>query len=161
MFYLRCDQNTDCEDISDEKGCEIVSIDINNYLKDKPPKKAVVKIKVELLKILEIGEVEMMFRTQFKLYIEWSDSRIVFHNLHENQGLNSLRQEEKQKIWTPTLVFDNTDQKIRTVTDAESSISVKKEGDFVRNSIDNVDNVYMYSGAENPLEMSRVYHIGW
>ena len=102
-----------------------------------------------------------MFRTQFKLFIEWSDSRIIFHNLHENQGLNSLIQEEKQKIWTPTLVFDNTDQKIRTVTDAESSISVKKEGDFVRNSIDNVDNVYMYSGAENPLEMSRVYHIGW
>ena len=54
----RCDQATDCEDISDEKGCKIVVIDQNNYLKDKPPKEAVLKIKIELLKILEIGEVE-------------------------------------------------------------------------------------------------------
>ena len=158
---MRCDQNTDCDDISDEKNCETVSIDTHNYLKDKPPKKAVVNIKVQLLKILEIGEVEMMFRTQFKLYVEWLDSRIMFHNLHENQGLNSLLQKERQEIWTPTLVFENTDQKIRTVTDDESSIAVKKRGDFERNTIDNVDNVYMYNGAENPLEMSHVYHIGW
>ena len=57
----RCDQATDCEDINDEKGCKIVVIDQNNYLKDKPPKEAVLKIKIELLKILEIGEVEMLF----------------------------------------------------------------------------------------------------
>jgi hypothetical protein len=51
----RCDQTTDCNDISDEKGCKIVVIDENNYLKDKPPKETVVKVKIELLKILQIG----------------------------------------------------------------------------------------------------------
>ena len=85
----------------------------------KPPKQAVVKIKIEWLKILEIGEVEMLFRSQFKLYLEWLDSRVTFYNLHGNQGLNTLVQEEKQKIWTPSMIFDNTEDKIRTKTDAE------------------------------------------
>ena len=157
----RCDQKTDCSDISDEKGCKLVVIDEKNYLKDKPPKKAVVKIRIALLKILEIGEVQMLFRNQFKLYMEWSDSRVTFYNLQENSVLNTLVEEEKKKIWTPSLIFDNTDQKVRTRMDEESLISVKREGNFSRNSIDNVNNVYMYHGSENPLQMNRVYHTGW
>ena len=157
----RCDQTTDCDDISDEKGCKIVVIDENNYLKDKPPKETVVKVKIELLKILQIGEVEMLFRNQFKLRMEWYDPRVTFYNLHKNQGLNTLVEQEKAKIWTPSMIFDNTDQKIRTTTDEESLVSVKREGYYSRNTIDNEDNVYMYDGAENPIEMSRVYHTGW
>ena len=158
---FRCDQNTDCEDISDEKGCKIVAFDENNYLKEKPPKEAVVKIKIELLTILEIGEVEMLFRNQFKISMEWFDSRLTFYNLHENQGLNSLVEAEKRNIWTPFLIFDNTDNKIRTITDEESNISVKRQGNFSRSTLEEVDNAYIYQGHENPLEMYRVYHIGW
>ena len=82
------------------------------------------------MKNLEIGEVAMLFRNQFKLYMEWFDSRVTFYNLHANQGLNTLVEEEKQKIWTPSLIFDNTDEKVRTRTGAESLISVKREGNF-------------------------------
>ena len=160
-WSFRCDQNTDCQDISDEKGCKIVVIDENNYLKDKPPKEVVVKIKIDLLTILEIGEVEMLFRNQFKIYMEWLDSRVTFFNLHKNQGLNSLVEAEKRNIWTPFLIFDNTDNKVRTITDEESNISVKRQGNFSRSTLDEVDNVYIYQGDENPLEMYRVYHIGW
>ena len=103
----------------------------------------------------------MLFRNQFKLYMEWSDSRVTFYNLQENSVLNTLVEEEKKKIWTPSLIFDNTDQKVRTRMDEESLISVKREGNFSRNSIDNVNNVYMYHGSENPLQMNRVYHTGW
>ena len=119
------------------------------------------KIKIQLLKILEIGEIEMLFRNQFKLYMEWFDSRITFYNLQENQGLNTLVEEEKFKIWTPSLIFDNTDQKVPSLTDEESHISVKREGKFEQNTLEDVDNVYMYKGEENPIEMNRVYHTGW
>ena len=103
----------------------------------------------------------MLFRNQFKLRMEWYDPRVTFYNLHKNQGLNTLVEQEKAKIWTPSMIFDNTDQKIRTTTDEESLVSVKREGYYSRNTIDNEDNVYMYDGAENPIEMSRVYHTGW
>ena len=82
------------------------------------------------MKNLEIGEVAMLFRNQFKLYMDWFDSRVTFYNLNANQGLNTLVEEEKQKIWTPSLIFDNTDEKVRTRTGAESLISVKREGNF-------------------------------
>ena len=119
------------------------------------------KIRIELLKILQIGEVEMLFRNQFKIYMEWFDSRVAFYNLHENQGLNNLVQAKKRNIWTPFLIFDNTDNKLRTLNDEESHISVKRKGNFSRSTMSTVDNVYIYRGDENPLEMYRVYHIGW
>ena len=136
-------------------------VDPKNYMKDKPPKEGVVKIRVELLKILEIGEVAMLYRTQYVLYQEWLDPRIELYNLHENQGLNTLVEDEKQMIWTPTLIFDNTDEKTRTTTDRESIVSVKREGTFTINSIENVDNVYIFQGLYNPLDMNRVYETQW
>ena len=132
--------------------------DENNYLKDKPSKEAVVALRIELLEILEIGEIAMLLRTQYKVYMQWFDSRITYYDLNDKQVLNTLVEEEKQKIWTPVLVLDNTNEKIQTLTDTKSIISVQKKGNFSRNSIDEMDNIYEYHGGENPLEMSRVYH---
>ena len=165
IFYpvslFRCDRNNDCTDISDEKGCKIVVIDANNYIPENPPKNAKVKVQVKLLKILEIGEVEMKFRTQYTLYQEWLDPRIIFNNLHGDHYLNSLVQDEKQKIWTPTLILDNTDKKIRTTTDDESVIFVKREGNYTLNTMVSIDNTYLFKGEDNPLDMNRVYETEW
>ena len=160
-FHSRCDQIPNCEDISDEKGCKIVVVDSKNYLKDKPPQQAVVKLKVELLKILEIDEVAMLYRTKYTVNQEWFDPRITFYNLHWNQELNNLVEEEKQMIWTPSLIFQNTDENIRTLTDSESTISVKRESNFTQNTISENDNTYIFKGMDNPLEMNRVYETDW
>ena len=93
--------------------------------------------------------------------MQWSDSRVTFYNLQKNSILNTLVEEEKMKIWTPSMIFDNTDQQVQTSMDKKSLISVKREGNFSRSTIDDVNNVYMYDGSENPLEMKRVYHTRW
>ena len=130
-------------------------------MKDKPPKQSVVKLKVDLLKVLEIDEVSMSYRTQYTVNLEWLDPRITFYNLHGNQGLNILVEEEKQKIWTPKLIFDNTDKKTRTKTDSESVISVKREGDYTQNTLEDFNNIYVFEGIDNPLDMNRVYETEW
>ena len=130
-------------------------------MKDKPPQQAVVKLKVELLKILEIDEVAMLYRTKYTVNQEWLDPRITFYNLHWNQELNNLVEEEKQMIWTPSLIFQNTDENIRTLTDSESTISVKRESNFTQNTISENDNTYIFKGMDNPLEMNRVYETDW
>ena len=91
---IRCNRHDDCEDVSDEKGCKLVDLDESKYLKENPPQDAEVKIKIELLKILEIGEVEMLFRTQYAITLEWFDSRLTYYNLHTDQALNKLTHEE-------------------------------------------------------------------
>ena len=144
-----------------EKGCQIVVIDPNNYMKDKPPKEALVKLRVDLLKVLQIDEVAMLYETQYTVNLEWLDPRITFYNLNDNQGLNTLVELEKEKIWTPKLILDNTKQKTRTKTDSESVVSVKREGNYTQNTLEDVDNVYIFKGLYNPLDMSRVYQTEW
>ena len=61
-----CDQGIDCQDLSDEKNCNTVLLDEENYVR-------------------EIGEIGMVLRSQFKLYIEWFDERLTFYNLHEGK----------------------------------------------------------------------------
>ena len=136
-------------------------IDPNNYMKDKPPKEAMVKLRVDLLKVLQIDEVAMLYETQYTVNLEWLDPRITFYNLNENQGLNTLVELEKEQIWTPKLILDNTKQKTRTKTDSESVISVKREGNYTRNTLEDVDNIYIFKGLYNPLDMSRVYQTEW
>ena len=59
----RCDQQDDCEDLSDEKDCGIVHVDRERYLKDKPPpslkgeKLVTVEVDVDVTRILLIDEV--------------------------------------------------------------------------------------------------------
>ena len=60
-------------------------------------------------------------------------------------------EQEKAKIWTPSMNFDNTNQKIQTFTDEESLVTVKLEGYYSRKTIDTGDNVYICDGAENPI----------
>ena len=163
----RCDQLLDCEDVSDEKNCQIISIDPEKYLKGKPPppignnEKVEINIEIHILNILEINEVEALFRTQFEIFLNWKDPRITFWNLKEDESLNSLVPSEKSLIWTPVMVFDNTDKKTLTVTDDESLITVLREADFVRTPISVLDNVHHFQGTENSLELSRVYEESW
>ena len=101
----RCDQKLDCADVSDEKNCKIIVLDEKSYLKDKPPpplnKSGVVEvsIKIEIYNILEISEVTSIFRTQFKLFMEWKDPRITMWNLKNDTTLNILTSDEKSQIW--------------------------------------------------------------
>ena len=59
------------------------------------------------------------------------------------------------------MIFDNTDDKTRTKRNEESLLSIKKEGIFSKSNIDNVDNIFVYDGADNPIEMNQVYHTSW
>ena len=63
MKKLRCDQKADCDDQSDEASCQIVHLNPEQYLKDKPPPPlevgSLVKIlvNVDIERILTISEV--------------------------------------------------------------------------------------------------------
>ena len=188
----RCDRKQDCEDLSDEKGCRLVSFDKEKYLKDIPPppvgdsdenyypsnsgnssnddldedmdsgiNKLNVDLKVELIRILKIEEVNNVFVTQFKLEIIWKDSRLEYWNLKEDGNMNTLTEKEKQEIWIPKLVFHNTESKHVTLDDEKQHVSVVKHGDFKYNGIDTKDNIFVFKGTENYLVSKRIYDISW
>ena len=75
-----------------------------------------------------------------------SNFRLTFYNLKPDTGLNSFSADEKSKIWTPKLLFANTENNlgylkslisaktpkfiIRTLVDEEASITIEKIGKY-------------------------------
>ena len=164
---FRCDQKSDCEDVSDEKGCKIIFLDANRYLKDKPPpptikdKKVSVNVSMNLLDILEINEVSMLFKTKFQLFLEWYDPRITFYNLKDSVKLNTLIPDEIESIWIPRITYKNTEKNDGSIRDKETFGSVNRKGNFTASLIDHLDNIYLFDGYSNPITINRVYETEW
>ena len=64
-------------------------------------------------------------------------------------------------MWLPLIVYDNTDQKESTRLGENwewvTRMTVDREGDFTRSSIDEVDEAKIFKGAENSLTMKQTY----
>ena len=119
LFLLRCNQYENCEDGSDEENCQTIHYDKNKNIKDKQPpghkegEKVIVDVDVNITEILIINEVDGLFRVQHFLTLVWKDPRLQFYNLKDDFYHNSLTESEKKLIWTPTITFVNTRDKVR------------------------------------------------
>ena len=85
--------------------------------------------------------------------------RLKFFNLKDDTGLNALSPSEKLDIWVPELVFPNTENRLGTLVDDDSSITVVKKGNYTRSDISDVENRQFYTGEENKITLSRFYNI--
>ena len=160
----RCDGFADCEDLSDEKTCRLVNIDPEKYLKGKTPPSDSLSLPVEVSsqvwKILDIREMEQFMKIQFELSLKWFDARLEYYNLKDDENMNALLYEEKQKIWVPSIIFQNTESQRTSQNDVESSMTVVK----MKNGTFNIDgllseDIDIYKGSDNPIIMRRVYDI--
>ena len=160
----RCDGLAQCSDLSDEKTCRLVNIDPEKYLKGKTPPSNTPTLPVEVSgqvwTILDIREVGQLTNIQFELVLKWFDARLQFYNLKDNAKMNTLLYEEKQKLWVPRIIFQNTKAQLTTRHDEKSRMKVLKQ----QNGTFNVDgllseDIDIYEGSNNPIIMSRVYDI--
>ena len=93
--------------------------------------------------------------------MQWNDPRVQFYNLHPSSDQNTLLEEEKSKIWIPSVTFVNTARQERSLRDNSSLVNVDRRGGFERSSLGEVKNIYIYQGNENPLMITRVYSTKW
>ena len=118
-------------------------------------------MRVDLLAILSLAVVDMKISLKYELNLEWLDPRTTFYNLKENINLNGLVQEEMRKIWSPTIIFTNTQSNIYNELDKKSIGLVSRRGSFTQSSIDEFENIYKFQGKDNPISISRVYETEW
>ena len=125
-----CDGKMDCNDKSDEIGCQSIKFDAA-YMKNLPPaplltkkqnEKLQVDINVMILSILQLHEIDSNMKLQLELKVWWNDPRLEFSHLKKGKHRNFMSLKQKKKLWLPTLAFANNKQKMRATFDDDNSV---------------------------------------
>ena len=113
----------------------------------------------DIMVVQEIQEVSQYIQLKFRLSLNWKDARVSFYNIKTEEVLNSLSWEEKLSLWTPTIVFWNTEKQLKSVNDIESFASIKRvgQGTIIDRTVN--EDIEVFSGEENEITFSRVYSI--
>ena len=144
----RCDQFPDCQDRSDEKGCQLLVLN-EGYNKDVPPFSYVppytdarifpaeVNVSIDLISVMNIDEVDNSIDLKFEIKLEWYDHRLTYNNLKENRiFLNKLNATDLQRIWLPLITYLNTDQfettRLGWINEWITRVRIIRKGDFER-----------------------------
>ena len=109
--------------------------------------------------IQDIQEVAQFLKLKFKISLQWNDARITFYNIKPDEKMNSLSLEEQLFIWTPTIVFWNTEKQLRTVNDKTTFASVRRDGAGSPIGKEVNEDIEEYAGSVNPITIHRVYSI--
>ena len=107
--------------------------------------------------VQDIQEVAQYLELKFKITLQWRDSRLLFYNLKSDEDMNSLTLDEQITIWTPTIVFWNTKQQLRTINDKNTFISIRREVNGSKIGKDSSEDIEIFNGKDNMISMSRVY----
>ena len=109
--------------------------------------------------VQDIQEVAQYVKLKFRISLQWMDARVAYYNVKEDQALNSLTLEEQLALWTPTIVFWNTEKQLKTVNDEDSFASIGRSanGSIIGREIN--EDIEVFKGSENNITFSRVYSI--
>jgi hypothetical protein len=137
-----------------------------SYQRKLPPTKSItdivnVTVNFHLAKIYNIKELDLSFSAAFKLSIVWNDDRLHFNNLKDHKDRNIIGKTTSKKMWMPSLTFTNTELSLSTIVDDKTEIVVDRQGKGIGNSVTDVTENAIFTGAENPMVMSRYYTLAF
>ena len=160
---LVCNNFADCQDRTDERNCTFLHFRDYGNDSERPPiefQKGKIKLlnlsaTFNVLNVFEVNEVESTFDIYFILEIQWNDKDLDFEFLKHKDYQNFLTQEEKKKIWTPKIYFDNA----RTIISSSSSLDdaeifvLRRGVPALDSDLDSIHVNELYAGRNNPLKM--------
>ena len=160
----RCDGVADCYDKLDEIDCKVAEIDSSyNKMLAPPPEEGKNKIPVEVAITINTFNsfdlIDSSFELEFVLALKWYDNRLTFNNLREQKSSNLMGPDETNLVWFPTIVLENTKQKVEFRIDAKSIISVERNGTGTLADFTSTENKKLFKGNENPLHYKRIDNI--
>ena len=160
-----CDEVPDCADNSDEINCDIVKIDSRSYRKEYPPiridfEKTKVNVSMKIMAINNIHDIQETFQAKFSISLEWYDNRPTYYYLHKSNMSNLIGNEERNRLWIPPIIFNNTDSNHMVTNDNPSALLfVERRGKRALIDLADINEGYSYKGSENPLVYTADYDL--
>ena len=75
--------------------------------------------------------------------------------------MNGLMKEDKEKLWLPLVIYENTDHKYTTrlahAWEYTTRVLVERQGKFTLSGLDSIDEIEIFKGSENNIIMSQTY----
>ena len=87
----------------------------------------------------------------------------LLSNLHQDENENTLNNTEIEKIWTPQLYIEDSNNKILEAGQKGEGtlgvIRIFKKGSPHQNELSEIDEDYLYNGTENAIGMINYFVI--
>ena len=99
--------------------------------------------------ILDLNEVKSLMKIQIQLKVTWTDSRLEFRNVE--QRLNTISLDQKGKLWLPSLIFKNTNNKTEALFADDSSngnIEINPESKGKIAALTEIHNFKRFTGSD-------------
>nr|XP_045585044.1 glycine receptor subunit alpha-2-like [Procambarus clarkii] len=163
-LHQRCDLKVDCPDKSDEVQCTLVDI-LPGYSVNIPPpplageSQLSVYFIINILSFPSIATEDLTFVSTMDITMQWKDTRLRYLNLKEDRTLNVVSDEYVSKIWTPQVFFSNAKGNVFTNLDKGSRVECIQEGKPVAGGPDLPEEVSMFAGSENSVQVSQLYSV--
>ena len=158
---LRCDAISDCTDGTDELNCITVSHSnfynkeiISGSVKERSAKLEG-HVDVRVMDFLDIDEPGGIMRVKFVIIVTWRDHRLKFFNLDQSSKAKSLSTSEALRIWTPRLIFVNSEA-WRYDVNVGPSFSANAGGGTMNTfkaGIEYIENAHITEGRSTDLKM--------
>ena len=154
----RCNDFFDCKDESDEHDCETLVIDESSYRKRMPPisksKKVHLAVSIRVNSLTNIDELDMTFKADLNIKVQWRDERIKFKNLAANG--NFLSNDKQDEIWIPRVYFSNTEGNVPIASKDSMEVMVFRQGLPEKYDKSELNEGNTYNGAENDLVLTSM-----
>ena len=70
-----------------------------------------------------------------------------------------MTEQEKYEVWSPNIVFANTESQLKVVIDRDVIAKIKRMGNYRSSSRSEAIRSHYFNGIDNPISFSRIYDI--
>ena len=68
-----------------------------------------VNVSLNVISFLEVNEIGQTLKVVMEMERTWFDSQLTFLHVQEDSNLNTLWEENYERIWYPKILFENID----------------------------------------------------
>ena len=133
------------------------------YFKNLSPIESLDKLELSVSPTLEsiqdLDEVKSLIKLKIKLTVCWQDSRLTYVKIQPKR-MNSITPSQRNALWLPSLIFENTKEVTEVYFDDELShgmIKLKQNAEGEVASLNAISNTKKFAGTDGQVFNNKLF----